>query len=349
MTSRPIPKCPFPNPHNHNIVWLPFMGFVDMDIVGHIILNEDKSRFKIMLYKHFDGDFGYFRGQNRDYPTFKTSWQKLVTPFEKCIGWIQKEDFITWFVKTPYFQHFATRLEFAYKDSLPEGQGAKFCFDFEAIAQHYEFPTNYLDITTKRDVAEFFAYTYKDEKTGLYKPIEDFSIFKPHLYASTASKHLNNPYNTDIRIVGFQPLVRPILQYAMAINFDNPSVDYNREFHKIPLEQNKKKAFEIFDKYKGGEDIFPTNDYAAEAAMLIKERIVQEKIINYDTFLKYCKEFKQNPDDIGKRLDKKGYLFSNEELLISSETIKDMQKHIDEKLVPWINEFVTYSPSYHPN
>ncbi|MBQ8634751.1 FRG domain-containing protein [bacterium] len=349
MTSIPIPKNPFPNPHDHRIRWTPLTGHIDLDIIGHLILSKDKSHFKIMLYKQFDGDFGYFRGQNRDYPTFKTSWQKLDTPLKRCLGWIQKEEFLTWFGKTPYFQHFAKRLEFSYKDSLPEGQGAKFCFDFEAIAQHYEFPTNYLDITTKRDIAEFFAYTYKDEKTGLCRPIEDFNKFQPYLFKSTASKHLNNPYNKDIRIVGFQPLLRPILQYAMAINFDNPSVDYNNEFHKIPLEQSKKRAFEIFDKYKGGEDIFPTNDYASAAAKSIKTRIEQEKIINYNAFLKYCKEFKENPNDIGKRLDKKGYWFSSDELQNTPETLDDMQKHIDEKLVPWIKEFVSYSPSHHSN
>jgi hypothetical protein len=345
MTSVPIPEYPFPNPYNHRIMWTPFHLFIDLDIVGHMILNEDKTRFKIMLFEQFNGDLGgYYRGQNKDYPTFMTSWQKLKTPLEKCIGWMQKEEFIDWFIRTPYFEHFATRIEFAYKNDLPEGSGAKFCFDFDAIAQHYEFPTNYLDITTKRDIAEFFAYTYKDEKTGKYKPVEDFNKYHPVLYSSFASNVLNNPYNNDIRIVGFQPLLRPILQYAMAINYEDNLIDYNKEFHKIELPQEKEKSFEVFDKFEGGKKIFPDDDCATFAANLIREQTEDKKILNPEIFMKYCKEFNQNLKDIKNRLIRQGYRFSDKKVLMTKETLQDMQKHIDEKLIPWINEFVTYSP-----
>lgn len=54
-----------------------------------------------------------------------------------------------------------------------EVYGNKFEFDLEALAQHYNFKTNYLDVTRDREVVEFFAYTYIDDN-GKYQPRTDF-------------------------------------------------------------------------------------------------------------------------------------------------------------------------------
>jgi hypothetical protein len=64
-----------------------------------------------------------------------------------------------------------------------EVYGNKFEFDLEALAQHYNFKTNYLDVTRDIEVAEFFAYTYIDD-TGKYQPITNFDSnnYKLHLY-----------------------------------------------------------------------------------------------------------------------------------------------------------------------
>lgn len=342
MSSIKIPECTFPNPYNHRMMWTPFTGYVDIDILGHIILNKDKTYFKIMLFQIFSGDMGYYRGQNENFPSFKTSYQKLDTDLKKCIGLIQKQMFIDWFFKTPYFDYFANRYEFAERTDIPEGQGAKFCFDFEAIAQHYEFPTNYIDITTKRDVAEFFAYTYKDKKTGKYKPREIFTDkYKPFLFETKYNSILNLPFNQDVKIIGFQPLLRPILQFAMGINIENTKVDYNKEFRKIELPCDKKRAFAIFDKFEGGKNLFP-DDYASLAASMIKSRVEDERIISINSFIKYCEKYNKNLKNTEILLKKNGYKFSNEELQISDSVKNDMQKEIEEKLTPWIDEFVRY-------
>lgn len=347
MASIPIPKFPFPNPHNHNIIWTPITGFIDTDIKGHIILNKDNTMFKIMLWD-FDGVEGYCRGQNKDFPTFQTSWQRLKTPMDRFLGWVQKQAFIDWFQRTPYFEHFAYRFDFAeYPDKIPEGQGAKFCFDFEAIAQHYEFPTNYLDMTTKRDVAEFFAYTYID-KNGNYQPISDFTEYQPTLYTQKYNGELSNPYNPDVRIVGFQPLLRPIQQYAMAINLENVNTNYKEEFYKEILPKDKKKAKDIFEKFEGGKTLFP-DDYASIAEHKIKHRILIEKIIETKILLEYCNKFKKNYKITVEKLKKLGYKLSDEALPITDTEKNFMQKDIDEKLITWIYEYVRYDKHYIPN
>ncbi|MBO8430264.1 FRG domain-containing protein [Spirochaetes bacterium] len=340
MMNLPMP----PNPYNHNIIRTPF-GFIDTDIKGHIIINQESKMYKIMIFDNFSFETSmYFRGENDKFPTFKTSWQRLQNNFEKCIGWLQKQEFIEWFMSTPYFEHFAYKSEFAPYPNIPEGQGYKFCFDFEAIAQHYEFHTNYLDITTKREIAEFFAYTHY--VNGKLVPIEDFNNRQPCLYSSFGSK-LEHPHNPDVRIVGFQVLPRPLRQKAMAINLENCSSDYKKEMHCEELPREKKRAFEIFDKFEGGKLLMP-DDYAAGAANIIRTRYKNEKLINESAFEKYCKEFKQNPKDILKRLRNKGYSLTSEHLLNTTELKADMQKEIDEHIIPWINEFVSYSPIIHP-
>ena len=337
MSSIKIPKCPFPNPYKHNIVWNPLWGFKDMDIVGHYIVNKDKTMFKIMLWEHFN--CSYFRGQNKDFPSFLTSLQRLKTPLDRCLAYVQKEEFIDWFLRTPYYQYFAYNVELPHDKNTPIGQGMKFCFDLEAIAQHYEFATNYLDITTKKDIALFFAYTYKDQKTDEYKPIEDFNAFQPHLFEVSYNSCLKEPFNPDVRIIGFQPLRRPILQYAMGICMDSPKTDYNCEFIKCALPTEKQKAYEIYDKFEGGKNLFP-NDFASLIAKKIKDRVVKEKIINFDIFLKYCKLNQQDTKEMENILHNNGYNFSNEKLLITKDDEIFMQKEIDEVFIPWVDEFV---------
>ena len=95
-----------------------------------------------------------YRGENKLYRKFTPSAQrnKQKTDTDKCkqcVNWIKKQEFIEFFKSTPYFN----RIEgFSVYDFL-------FHFDFEALAQHYEFISNYIDITTYLHIAMFFAYT----------------------------------------------------------------------------------------------------------------------------------------------------------------------------------------------
>lgn len=341
MMNLPMP----PNPYSHRIIRIPF-GFFDLDIKGHIILNEKYKTYKIMIFETFNGEIGgYFRGENSKFPTFKTSWQKLENNFERCIGWLQKREFIDWFKRTPYFEHFAYKSEFApYPETTLEGEGYKFCFDLEAIAQHYEFPTNYLDITTKREIAEFFAYTHNVNRKLI--PIENFTDFQPCLYSSSGCS-LENPHNPDVRIVGFQVLPRPLMQQAMAVNLENCVTNYKKEMHCRELPCDKKRAFAIYDKMEGGKLLMP-DDWAGKASDMIKARYENEKLIHNGVFEKYCKEFKQNPKDIIKRLKNKGFNLTEEYLLITNEAKAQMQKDIEENIIPWINEYTEYRPVIRP-
>ena len=79
---------------------------------------------------------------------------------------------------------------------------------------------------------------------------------------------------------------------------------------------------------------------------MIRDKTEKYRDINYDSFMKYCKVFNQNPKDITKRLNNKGYRISNIELQMTDELLQDMQNHIEQRLMPWLKEHVTYSPKY---
>ena len=271
MINLPMP----PNPYNHRLMRTPFGIIVDLDIKGQIILNEQYKMYKIMIYERLNGDIGgYFRGENDKYPTFMTSYQKLSNDIERCLGLLQKREFIDWFIKTPYYEYFAYGSEYAPNpETTPKGEGYKFCFDLEAIAQHYEFQTNYLDITTKRDVALFFAYTHK--VNGKLVPLENFNDIQPCLYSSFGSS-LEHPYNLDVRVVGFQALPRPLKQQAMAINLENCKTDYKKEMQYEELPCDRRNAFRIYDKMEGGKLLMP-DDWASRVAEQIKFKYENER------------------------------------------------------------------------
>ena len=325
------------NSYNHRIMKTPF-GIFDLDIKGRIILNEQYKMYKIMIFEMFNGDIGgYFRGENDKYPTFLTSYQKLTNDIERCLGWLQKREFIDWFEQTPYYEYFAYESEYApHTETTPKGEGYRFCFDLEAIAQHYEFPTNYIDITTKRDVAKFFAYTHKEN--GKLVPLEKFNGIQPCLYSSFGSS-LENPYNPDMRIVGFQALPRPLNQQAMAINLENCNTDYKKEMQCEELPCDKRQAFNIYDKMEGGKLLMP-DDWASRISKQIKSKYENERLIHTLTFEKCCQEFNQKPEDLIKSLANYGYDLSDEHISVTDDAKADMQNDLKKNIIPWINEFV---------
>ena len=117
--------------------------------------------------------------------------------------------------------------------------------------------------------------------------------------------------------------------------------------HCEHLSGDRKRLFYIFDKLEGGKLLMP-EDYASSAANIIRTRYQNEKLINEVAFNKYCKSFNQNPKDILKRLKTKGYTLTSEHLLNTTEIKTRMQQEIEEQIIPWINEFVSYSPIIHP-
>lgn len=266
-----------------------------------------------------------FRGQNKNYsliPSFQRP-QLFNDNIEHCVKYIKREEFKETFKITPYFECF----------SQLESLGSRFKFDLDAIAQHYGFATNYLDITTDEQIAKFFAYTYCDKETKEYHPITDFTNYQPTLYISLTLYFANlHP----LVIVGFQAVLRPQQQKAMAIDM-NGNICASVFFSQTHLEANPKIAQEIYEKFNGGKDLFPENEPISK----IQREVEQRKVLNKELFLEYCDKFVKDKEKLEIQLANKGYTIEQFSFSIDKKTATEMIDNID-KIIAWINKNIAF-------
>jgi hypothetical protein len=216
----------------------------DGKVLNGEFIKTAEDKFKIFLNPTGFSSYIY-RGEHKEYKNFEPSLQRALHKKETDKIKTTK-NFIAALEKCSIYTYFNQPVKWG-------GEYLTFDIDAEAIAQHYGFASNYLDLTRDVDVAKFFAYTYVDEETGGYKPIVNFEQYSPTLYRANI---------TDIYIrygcepIGFQPFLRPIMQKALAVNLGenyNSVKDLFKEYQLTDAEEAKK----IFDNFKGGELLFP--------------------------------------------------------------------------------------------
>ncbi len=234
---------------------------------GMVDFNKDGTRPWGMCYKISNQKFGVlagkslnpliYRGENKEYPDFLPSAKRGC--HEKS-DYIKKEKFLAVYKETPYYQYGMTYInDFGYHMEI----------DLEAIAQHYGFKTDYLDITRSRTIAEFFAYTYYDN--GKYYPITDFTQYSPCIY--TADLHdIYKQSPSSLKLISGQIALRPCRQFAMAIS---EGFDCKPLFQKELLPQNPNRAREIYERLN--TYLFPYGDIlGAIADAILMENNIDE-------------------------------------------------------------------------
>lgn len=310
---------------------------MDLKYTGQVLRN---NQGKASIYISEPMGVGIiYRGQNEDFGSFKASFQRdKIGSFKHCKKYIQKQTFLCWYKQTPYYKHFISK----------KFMGGEFALDQEAVAQHYGFATNYLDITLKWEIAKFFAYTYYDEERGEYFPLEKFEGKTPPCIYTSCNNALYDPFNKDFVIVGFQVLPRPMLQYALALDLSNPRHNYYNLFQKTFLPEDAKEARNIYDAFYGGEALFPQ-----DIAGFMQHKIEKHKGLNKHIFKTYCEEFNINSENKNKlknEISENGYYFDENHYIVSKEEQTSMQQEIDNNIIPWININIqpprlTYIPS----
>jgi len=208
---------------------------------------EDK--FKIFLNPTGFSSFIY-RGENKEYMHFEPSMQRALRKGETDKIQTAKR-FTAALKKSPIFACFKQPVKWG-------DESLTFDIDAEAVAQHYGFVSNYLDLTRSEDIAKFFAYTYFDEKTGGYKLVENFDQYSPTLYRA----HIADIYKRySCEPVGFQPFLRPIKQWALAVNLGGDYKGAKDLFEAYKL-ADFGEAKRIYDSFNGGELLFPKEPMA---------------------------------------------------------------------------------------
>lgn len=290
-----------------------------------LIVKVSDDKFRILLGNEYEPYL--YRGENQKFDYFKPSLQRFeINSPSYCLEWIKKELFIDTFKKTPYYERLCGLQVRQYY----------FDFDLEAIAQHYEFKTNYIDLTRNKDVAEFFAYTYFDKETQSYKPIT--RNYEPYLYRAKMADVIQ--YDKSIfQIIGFQGCFRPLKQQAMALDLKNGNKTIREDlFETIPLENSEQKAKEIFDKFEGGKLLFPD-----ETILQLKNIIDNDLIIPEQFITKYSQTFNVPRHKVKSLLHNNFDIKIRDKYLqLNPDLLSYMYKEFDEKIKTWIDTKTGY-------
>lgn len=300
---------------------LPFRLNTDSTKTGFFIKSEN-NKAKILLGGEFEPCI--FRGQNNDYEKFIPSFQRkelIENPAKHCAEYIKREEFKNYFKLTPYYQILSGMKIMDYY----------FEFDLDAIAQHYEFATDYLDVTKDILTALFFAYTYCID--GSYYPVDNFEKYNPTLYISNFALLARE---NNLTAVGFQAVSRPQRQTAMALKIDNPNSNVKADFRIISLPRSAEIAHAVYNSFKQGKTLFPE-----EPIQVIQKRIRKRKYLNEQLFKEYCQKFDKNESELRELLSR-DYIINNSTLDIDTDLFLKMTGEIYDKLIPWIKKNIFY-------
>ncbi|QIL20206.1 FRG domain-containing protein [Thermomonas sp. HDW16] len=132
-----------------------------------------------------------------------------------------------------------------------------------ALAQHYELPTDRIDLTQDHAVAAFFATN--SCKNGVWLPERDGIGIVYRLHRNSFSEH----YPDNLVCIGKQALPRPGEQKAYAF-----TLPLGFDFERFPMDiytfqQVESCGQRLNDHFKGGDSLFPP-DVMAEVANTIK-------------------------------------------------------------------------------
>lgn len=203
------PNC---RPMNMLQTWLGFMedSYVDGYMIryphGNVIGQGERRNF--------------YRGEAEIYPTSKTTlWREI----SQCKN--ENQRIVVRLVaamRVLEFKHFLERTK--YVKWWEEHLGAPF---YDAIAQHYGFMTQYLDITNDFNVAMFFACCVWENTENKWRPMTEKECREKEkgvLYHAPA-ENIRFYYDADavpkIIPIGYQPFMRCQKQIGYVIKMDS--------------------------------------------------------------------------------------------------------------------------------
>ena len=217
----------------------------------NFLVTEDHSNHKISLIPcSQSGPFMLFRGQNEYHPICKPSlFRGLPDEDRIVIDRIKQIEFSDIISTHPIIQELTNQ---------------HFNIDYNAISQHYGFPTNMLDITSNKWTAAFFATTRF--RNGKYEPVkENFKDGYGVIYKLKSGLDLSD-YLDRIHPVGFQFLKCPSRQHAWGcILQENENFNDLPYFERVEFRHNLQASQWIYEMSYRQRRYFP-QDYIAQLA-----------------------------------------------------------------------------------
>ena len=146
--------------------------------------------------------------------------------------------------------------------------------NYTALAQHYGYKTNLLDVTTNLMIAALFAVTDFDHENSKIEITEKKD--KGVIYVIPWWKYDDSPRlgGDFFDIIGWQPLVRTVTQQACILNmYYGDDLNTDDHIYKLYFKHNREKSRQLYNIWK--DKIFGLDLYT---------KIVVENLKLFDSF-----------------------------------------------------------------
>lgn len=164
------------------------------------------------------------------------------------------------------------------------------------------------------------------EKSILYKKLSELEI-------DGCSFNINLD---AFKIIGFQPLARPIQQIAFGIDTSMFNEDLKSHFTKIEMTPDPDGAKYIFEKFEGGKILFPKEDAEKFYDDIRNSSLNNKKIIPEHLLNKYCNKFDLNFDDYKTVLTAFCTITDKVKFEIQAKDINEIANYLDNITIPFI-------------
>lgn len=212
-----------------------------------------------------------YRGQNQFFSTCAPSIFRGDMSDVEVLYWIAKSIELSAVMD----RHPATSDLMAYQI-----EGMSFALSIEAIAQHYQYPTQLLDFSRSRDVAMFFATCSYDPESDDFSPLQSGVAV---LYTVNLRELiLQRGGHTSFLPLGLEPLPRPEAQRAIALRFgQGENLNDMSWVKRQEIEITPELSRHYFEMFDGGEKLFPDNPFDDHIAALRTNRTVPLQALEF--------------------------------------------------------------------
>lgn len=194
-------------------------------------------------------NYTYYRGENKCFPSCKASLYRIAGRDDKIAALLKSYDFMSFLETLPEVQFYISN---------------KGYYVPWALAQHYEFATPMIDLTSEIAVAAFFATHCFDRVSKSFLLLKE-GIGRIRGVATVMDPELKGP----LQPIGMQPFARPDRQdgfgYWIPESEDFADRSFCVEFIQDPVANLRLKTAMM-----GGADYFFPNEQLAQMASIIK-------------------------------------------------------------------------------
>jgi len=230
-------------------------------------LNDSYVNGEIIKYPHGvvikQGERrNYYRGELEDYPTSMTS---LYREIKECKSDDEKKVVkIVARMRFVLFRNFLQR--FKYVKYWQKKFGEPF---YEAIAQHYGFMTEYLDITNDFNVAMFFACCDWDKKRKVWRPLtkkeceekREGILYHAPVESVRFAIEDYTQFRPSIIPIGYQPFYRCQNQVGYVKHMtEGEDFKTDRIFERLRFKHSETLSNGIYKYMREGKDIYPDEE-----------------------------------------------------------------------------------------